>query len=103
MEGWFKFTPASSVKMSALGRKRKPVSRLSVKIDRNAIKKAELVPVAETVNCCRNHCFKLFLDLSQLQHLCDTFWSFMKNTARKLWLKETVLPAIPDNLDPDEK
>ena len=103
MEGWFKFTPVSSVKMSALGRKRKPVSRLSVKIDRNASKKAKLLPLDEIVHCCRNHCFKLFPDLSPLQHLRDTFWSFTKNTARKLWFKETVLPAIPDNLDPDEK
>ena len=39
----------------------------------------------------------------QLQHLRNQYWSFAKDTARKQWFKELLLPGVPDELEPEEK
>ena len=39
----------------------------------------------------------------KLQHLRNQYWSFAKDTARKQWFKELLLPGVPDKLDPEEK
>jgi len=39
----------------------------------------------------------------QLQHLRNQYWDFTKDTARKQWFKELVLPGVPDDLDAELK
>ena len=70
MEGWFKFT-LDEIHQGVLGRKRKPVSRLSKWFDNNANKKNSLTPIDEIDHCCKHECFKLNHNLLQLQHLCN--------------------------------
>ena len=58
MEGWFKFT-LDEIHQGVLGRKRKPVSRLSKWFDNNANKKNFLTPIDDIDHCCKRKCFKL--------------------------------------------
>jgi len=103
MDGWFKFTPVNEIHQGVPGRKRKPVSRLSKKLDHNSNKKNTLAPVAEIDHCCKRECFKSNHNLLQLQHLRNHYWSFTKDTARKQWFKDILLSGVEDNLDPDQK
>ena len=43
------------------------------------------------------------MNLLQLQHLRNQYWLFPKDTARKQWFTELLLPGVPDELDQDEK
>ena len=78
MDGWFKFTPVNEIHQGVPGRKRKPVSRLSKKLDHNSNKKNTLAPVDEIDHCCKRECFKSNHNLLQLQHLRNHYWSFHK-------------------------
>ena len=103
MDGWFKFTPVSAVQKGVIGRKRKPVSRLSRRLDHNAEKKKTLTPIDHIDHCCKYQCFKAQHNLLQLQHLRNQYWSFTKDTTRKQWFKELLLTGVDDNSDPDYK
>ena len=39
----------------------------------------------------------------QLQHLRNQYWDFTKDTARKQWFKELVLPEVPGDLNTEVK
>jgi len=101
MDGWFKFTPVSAVQKGDIGRKRKPISRLSRRLDHNAEKKQTLTPIDQIDHCCKYQCFKAQHNLLQLQHLRNQYWSFTKDTTRKQWFKELLLTGVNDNSDPD--
>ena len=103
MDGWFKFTPVSAVHKGTLGRKKKPVSRLTTKMNHNTKKKGALLPIDQIDHCCKVHCFKQHTNMLQLQHLRNQYWDFTKDTARKQWFKELVLPGVPDDLDAELK
>ena len=97
MDGWFKFTPVSAVQKGVIGRKWKPVSRLSRHLDHNAEKKKSLTPIDQIDHCCKHKCFKAQNNLLQLQHLCNQYWSFTKGTTRKQWFKDLLLAGVNDN------
>ena len=103
MDTWFKFTPVAAVHKGVLGRKRKPESRLTKKLRNNSDKINSLQPLDQIDNCCRHECYKKHTNLHTLQHLRNHYWSFTKDTARKAWFKELLLPHVPDDLDPDQK
>ena len=103
MDGWFKFTPVSAVHKGVIGRKRKPVSRLTKRLQHNADKKSSLPPIDQIDHCCKHECFKLQHNTLQLQHLRNQYWSFTKDTTRKQWLKDLLLSGVEDDTEPDDK
>ena len=103
MDGWFKLTPGSAVQKGVAGRKRKPFSLLSRRLDHNAEKKNSLTPIDEIDHCCKHNCFKTQHNLLQLQHLRNQYWSFSKDTTHKQWFKDAILAGVDDNSDPEYK
>ena len=103
MDSWFKFTPVAAVHRGVLGRKCKAKNRLTKQLRHNSDKVNSLQPLNEIDKCCRHECYKQHTNVLQLQHLRNHYWSFMKDTARKAWFKELLLPGVPDDLDPDLK
>ena len=99
MQASFTYTPLKPTVAVCKGRKRLVVSRHSLLAEKNAKTLASLEPLHQISRCCSKQCFKQFDNIENLKQLRDTFFNFSNATLRKKFLKDLLLPDVPESRD----
>ena len=99
MQASFTYTPHKPTAAVCKGRKRLVVSRHSLLAEKNAKTLASLEPLHQISRCCSKQCFKQFDNIENLKQLRDTFFNFSNATLRKKFLKDLLLPNVPESMD----